>query len=165
MAPFSLFLSLYRSNAQFLFVGCGQQPEIEQWGLGGVLHRIVRWAEVPPRVTEAMVERFREERLRTVPPDRRDLAEGMLEGLVFPEVLPFYRRILLDAGDNICVERYRTDWEDEGRWWVFDPTGRWLGEPQVPPDIDIREVGIDYLIGVQTDEYDVEEVVVLDLFR
>ncbi len=165
MAPFSLFLPLYRSNAQFLFVGSGQQPEIEQWGLGGALHRLVRWAEVPKRVTEAMVARFREERLRSIPADRHDLAEEMLEGLVFPEVLPVYRRILVDADDNIWVERYRTDWEDEGYWWVFDPTGRWLGTPQVPPDIDIREVGIDCLIGVRVDENDVEEVVVLDLLR
>lgn len=163
--PFTSFLPPYRSNGRFVFVGSGRQPEIEQWSPEGALHRIVRWSEEPRRVTDAMVGRLHEEQLNGAPPEARDMARQVLEEMVLPEALPVYRRLLVDADDNIWVEQYRTDWEEERRWWVFDSTGRWLGEPQVPTDIDLREVGTDYLIGVRTGENDVEELVVLHLLR
>ncbi len=89
----------------------------------------------------------------------------MLDGLIFPDFIPAYRSLLVDTEDHLWVEQYRTGWEQERRWWVFDPAGRWLGEPTVPTDLDIREVGPDYILGVRRDAGDVEQVVMYELIR
>jgi hypothetical protein len=93
------------------------------------------------------------------------MEESRLKGMICPEQISAYQSLLVDTEDHLWVEQYRTPWEDQRRWWVFDPTGRWLGEPPVPTDLDIREVGRDYVLGVRRDDTDVEQVVMYALRR
>ncbi|HUG39863.1 MAG TPA: hypothetical protein VMM12_05235 [Longimicrobiales bacterium] len=41
---------------------------------------------------------------------------------------------------------------------MFDQTGRWLGVVDLPPDLDVLEIGEDYLIARTTNHLDVELV-------
>jgi len=41
---------------------------------------------------------------------------------------------------------------------VFDPEGRWLGVVETPAGFTMEEVGRDWVLGVSTDELDVQYV-------
>ena len=128
--------------------------------------RVVRWSEAQRAVDSDVIEQFRTWRLTLLDdPDYRQRTLAMLEGLEFPELIPVYQSSRVDLEGHLWVERYRTRWEEDRRWWVFDPDGRWLGEPPVPTDIDVKEVGSDYLLGVRRDDLDVESVVMYRLDR
>jgi hypothetical protein len=47
---------------------------------------------------------------------------------------------------------------------INDPDGRFLGAVPVPP-IRILQIGDDFIAGVASDDFDVETVVVLPLFK
>ena len=166
VAPFAVFSPPNASDGSAVYLGAGTQLQVEKRGADGELLRIIRWAGEPRPVTSDVIARYRSEQLEQADtPEFRQSVESMLEGLVFPEHIPVYQSLLVDTEDHLWVERYRTTWEDERRWWVFDPSGRWMGEAPVPTDLDIREVGSDYVLGVRRDESNVERVVVYGLSR
>ena len=76
-----------------------------------------------------------------------------------------YRRLLLDAERNLWAERYRTPWEANPTWFVFDEQGVWLGEVATPPGLHVFEIGSDYVLGRYRDEFDVQSVVMIPLDR
>ena len=41
---------------------------------------------------------------------------------------------------------------------VFSPDGHLLGQVEVPAGLQVHEIGDDYLLGVQRDEFDVPYV-------
>lgn len=51
------------------------------------------------------------------------------------------------------------------RWTVFDPEGRQLGTPQLPPRFRFTDVGADYVLGVAQDDLDVQQVQMYRLDR
>jgi hypothetical protein len=50
-------------------------------------------------------------------------------------------------------------------WLVFDPSGVWMGTVELPPNLDLFEVGEDYVLGRSRDEMDVETIRLLRLLR
>lgn len=83
------------------------------------------------------------------------------------ETMPAFRSIVVDSEDNLWVE----EWEDvglgQGRFSVFRADGAWLGHVGIPEGLPVlrgyyahqlMEIGSDYLLGVWTDEYGVEQV-------
>ena len=51
------------------------------------------------------------------------------------------------------------------RWTVFDPRGRMLGTIETPGSGRVTEIGEDYLLGIWTDELDVEQVRMYRLYK
>ena len=52
-----------------------------------------------------------------------------------------------------------------GEWDIFDATGRWTGTVELPARFRPTEVGPDYLLGVMTDDLDIQSVQLLHLNR
>lgn len=70
-----------------------------------------------------------------------------------------YSALVLDTRANLWVEHFRLpDAVEPAEWSVFDQTGRWLGVVDLPPDLDVLEIGEDYLIARTTNHLDVELV-------
>jgi hypothetical protein len=96
--------------------------------------------------------------------DVRERQRGTFwEQIPLPEVLPFYERFRVDDDGNLWVLDYRLERDDPYVWSVFDPDGRWLGEVETPPGGRVTHVGSDFVLGVWTDELDVQQVRLYDL--
>lgn len=129
------------------FYGSSDTYEIEVRKLDGSLLSIIR----------------REVEERRMPPDFaarvRERQQGTFwEQIPLPEVLPFYERFKVDTEGNLWVLDYRLERDDPQVWSVFDAGGRWLGEVETPPGGRVTRFGADSVLGVWTDELDVEQV-------
>jgi hypothetical protein len=72
-----------------------------------------------------------------------------------------------DAQGHLWVEEFKPPGEEIPGviWTVFDPEGRALGFVETPAELEIYEVGEDYILGRTRDELDVEYIQVWPLDR
>lgn len=142
-----------------LFVGGGMTPEVERRALDGSLEAIYRWSPVRLRTADVW-QRFKRETLGHMRDDeqRRRDALYFQKDLPLSDYVPVYQSFLLDDARNLWVERYRVPWDTIPRWDVFDSSGRWLGDVQMPPRFDVFRIGEDYVLGRHRDAVGSERV-------
>jgi len=164
--PLVLLVPPIASDGTSLYLGTGKDFQVGRRSLDGSLARIIRWAAEPRPISQEVISRYRSDYVegRTDPNDRRR-AESLMQEMPFPEILPTYQGLLVDALDYLWVEQFRAPWEEQPVWWVFDPTGKWLGELRLPMGFRILEVGSDYILGHRRDENGVEYVSLYALTR
>ena len=127
----------------YMTLGENQGPEILQYGTGGHLSRIIRLAEPP-----------------AAPPTRQEIHRliELYGELTLPEIKPVFSRLLVDDEGWLWAELYRSEDTAPVRWLVFDPNGEGVGSVDLPPDLDVRQIGRDFVLGVWEDELRVEYV-------
>ena len=162
--PFSVGLPSYASG-DHVYAGEGTEATVERWTSDGVLSDLIRWPIPERRVSDEDKSRFRQ--ANSTAPRYYDPAAWAryLRETPFPERMPLYRRLLVDAQRNLWAERYGPFREEESSWYVFDEQGVWLGEVATPTGLYIFEIGTDYVLGVRRDELDVPFVVMIPLDR
>ncbi|HET7275119.1 MAG TPA: hypothetical protein VFI91_08045, partial [Longimicrobiaceae bacterium] len=75
------------------------------------------------------------------------------EGLEYPELLPAYANLLVDADDNLWIQEYPDPSNDRAlRWWIYSPDGALLTQVVTPPGFEAFDIGSDYILGVHHDE-------------
>jgi hypothetical protein len=154
------------AGARSLILGEGTRAEMEVRETDGTLARLIRWDPPLRPVTAEVIDRYRRHLADPLDdPAAERQVELWVDKVPFPETMPVYQSVMVDALGNAWVEQYRPPWEDQARWWVFDREGRWLGEPPVPAGVRIEEIGPDYVLGVRRDDLGVERVVLFALTR
>ena len=110
-----------------------------------------------------------EQQIEILDPPREERAEMRRSAgeLSYAETMPAFRGIAVDSEDDLWVEEWKGVGLDQGRFLVFRPDGAWLGYVDIPeglpesrgyPHEQVIEIGSDYLLGVWTGDYGVEEV-------
>ncbi|MEX0893035.1 MAG: hypothetical protein WEB88_12780 [Gemmatimonadota bacterium] len=127
--------------------------ELRQFDPDGRLTAIFR-VEAPPRYTpdealELYVERYGEHAA-----SQKEAYELM--GL--PEVVPAFQALLVDRLGWIWAELFRVDDGQPSAWLVFDERGRARGVVELPKELEVHEIGEDYVLGRWRDELGVEYV-------
>jgi hypothetical protein len=138
------------------YYGSGDRYEIEVRTEDGTLARLLR-RPVPNRSVTPDLIAARERRVRERRTERGVTAPTPFDDIPYPEDMPPYEDLRLDAADNLWVAYYRLD-EEPVRWAVFDPDGRWLGDVETPPGGRIWDIGDDYALGMWRDELDVQQI-------
>ena len=75
-----------------------------------------------------------------------------------PEMMPVFSRLLVDEVGWLWAELYRYDVRAPVRWLVFGADGEGLGSVDMAPDLEVREIGRDFVLGVWRDQLDVKYV-------
>jgi len=75
-----------------------------------------------------------------------------------PTRVPAFDRVLVDANALLWARVYQIDPRVEQTWIVFEDSGRPLGSVRIPGGVDVRWIGARAVLGVVTDEFDVEYV-------
>jgi len=152
-----------------VYVAPTDEFSIQVFDRGGILRRIIRRNEAPRRVTRSDFHQWVEQQLELRDPPRDDIGEMRRTAgeLSVAETMPAFRWIAVDSEDNLWVEEWKGVGLDQGRFSVFDPDGAWLGYVDIPDglpelriayDMQLMEIGSDYLLGVWIDEFGVEQV-------
>lgn len=143
-----------------IYSGTANGFQYSVFGLEGQLRRVVRWPGELEPVTEEDRAAFLNSWLETASSDeerrriRRQAAEQPAR-----DTMPAYSDLQLDRSQHVWVERFQPSWDrGPAEWWVFDTSGRWLTTVEIPGRFDVTEIGSDYVLGVWTNEMDVESV-------
>ncbi len=142
-------------HGQDWYYGAMDRYEIEKFS-GGRLTRVIRGMAEPRMVTseerDAWAE-WAEERWARLPPEV--LAWRL--AMPFPETLPAHDDIVADSEGNLWVARYALPGEAQ-TWDVYGPEGRLIARVATPAGGTVMEIGPDYVLGVWSDEVEVEQV-------
>jgi hypothetical protein len=161
-----------------LYFARGDRFEIGRYDSRGRLIEIIRRAHEPRPVTEELREQFRQWYLdrMSASPEANDAAleriRLQLQDARFADYVPPISAILLDDQGHLWVEEFRwftsnDPFPDTGptQWSVFDRSGIWLGNVEVPPGFILRKVTNDRALGFVADDFDAMEVFVYELGR
>ncbi|MGD2069732.1 MAG: hypothetical protein PVI57_13745 [Gemmatimonadota bacterium] len=146
-------------------VGSQETFEVRELAPDGAVLRVLRLPSRDVGLDPADARRLLDERVEAAPPERRATLRRSLGAIPFPESRPAYGGLLADREGNLWVSEWAPFPRVPGRWTVFGPDGRWLGEVEMPPGFQPTDIGDDWLVGVQRDEMDVEYVLVFPLVK
>lgn len=155
-----------RASAGEVYVRDPENYEIRVYGSSGELDRVHRLTGARRPVASGDVERYREQLKTDIESPR--VLERVLEGLddrPVADSFPSLEEHFIDERGDIWVTEYSPPWEDENTTAVFAADGPWLGTIVFPADFRPLEIGADYILGVHTDELDVQRLVRYDLER
>ncbi|MCY3547346.1 MAG: hypothetical protein F4Z31_13170 [Gemmatimonadetes bacterium] len=174
-----------RSQGQYAF---GNMPEYgaaadrvavidtEAWSVrvlspaDGTIERIVRRDVAPREATDALFEEHLAGILAmfsSAPPEEVDRIRQMWRDFPRAPVLPVLRSIHVDATGHLWLQPYYVAGAEPPPFEIHAPDGTWLGSVSVPPGLvrafiqyqaPYMEIGEDYILGVWTDELDVQYV-------
>ena len=147
----------------YLTLGEDQGPEILQHDSSG-LRRVIRLAEADlapsPRDLRELVE-FGFAPYEMADTTRERLVEYRLRLYrqnLRAKIIPVFSRLMVDEAGLLWAKLYRWQVRAPVRWLVFAPNGEGLGSVDMPPDLDVRQIGGDFVLGVWEDELGVEYV-------
>ena len=169
--PFSPMTAV-AAGSTTVFVSNTADFWIQEFDLdGGPLRRFGRafepeavTAEDWTRLREAQESRIRESLERSGNPEQVSLdnelrlIDQFYRDMPRPAVKPAHaRQLILDSGGHLWV-RENPRLGEGPAWSVFAPDGRFLGTVIGDERLRVTEIGIDYVLGVWTDELGVESV-------
>lgn len=157
--PFALDPA-YAVGDTLFYYGSSEAFVIRVYSWAGRLTRLIRRIEPDRKLTREDVIKHNAERLAQAPPEQRATYDKFFAAEPWPDRIPAHRRFVLDVEGFLWVQLYPLPRADQtNEWSVFDPTGVWLGDVTVPPDITIFEIGSDYIMASRRDELGVERLV------
>lgn len=163
--PFGLMrtTSVYGNS---VFTADGATPEIRVFDETGKLRRLIRYDHPVRPVTSADEAAYRDLFLGPIPAGvYRERAERALGNQAFPAAMPVFQSIMHDRAGNLWIEEYRAEPSEPARWTVLDPEGQWLGSVATPTGFRVTDIGEDYVLGIERDEFDVEVVRMYTLLK
>ncbi len=153
------------AGPEHLYAGTTDEFQITQMSPAGAHERIIRMAHEPYTVTEDDLERYWENRSLTfsdAPADMRAMLERQAqeerERLPHRPTLPAYAGLHVDAEGHLWVRNTQPPGEQASVWSVFAPDGRWTAAAETPHRFRVTDIGSDWVLGVATDELDVQHV-------
>ena len=157
-------------SADGLWASAGLRPELQKISWDGSVERIVRFPDAATPLSA-------EEREQIIAWQRDRLASAQVDApdpAVLPE-LPAFSRMIGDRAGHVWVQevsddREPADWEfgaprGSAVWRVLSPEGQWLGSIRMPDGFQPHAIGTDWVLGVWTDDFDVEFVQLYELSR
>ncbi len=141
-----------------MVVGPNDTYELRAYAGDGSLRRIVRLDRVPKAVAEADRRAWLEERESTGR-GRGDADVPMASHL------PMFDRVIGDEGGHLWVRDYDMAGDGPVPWTVFDSLGRRVARSEMPDNLEVWEIGEDYVVASRADELGIHSVVVLTLHR
>jgi hypothetical protein len=146
-------------NGDRAVLGGNESYELAVYTPDGVLERLIRRRGAPRPVTDDALESLLKTRLDAVSdPARRQTMERSYREIPHPSTMPSYEAVLLDDGGNLWVREFQPPPAASPAWTVFDPDGRMLGAVSLPDRFKPTQIGIDFVLGVWSDDLDVQHV-------
>jgi hypothetical protein len=145
-------------GAQEIYIGTGESFEVRVHGLDGKLRRIVRGPAVDLTIRPEHLEQYRKDQIANARPANRPALERSIRDMPMPRQFPAFTALQLDPTGNLWARRFLRPGETQLLWAVFSPQGVFLGDVRVAHDLTVLEIGDDYLLGVNRDEFGIERV-------
>jgi len=156
--PFGVEASFAVSEGSFFF-GSGDKYEIEVFDPTGRLSMIIRWGRDRVPVTSEDLDallRLRESAAETS--EEASVIRRELEAVPAGDLFPSYLGFEIDRSGFLWVRDYPRPSVTDQVYHIFDPLGKMSGTLALPVGIEILEIGVDHLLDLYRDEFDVEYI-------
>jgi hypothetical protein len=162
-SPFAPRGSMVPSTVGWIQSG-GEQFEWQAWTLEGVLSRIIRVQRPVRPVTDAQRTRHMDSLLAEASPEDRDGERTVLEWAEWSTTMPAYDALLRDSEGMTWARIYPYD-ATMATWDVFDRTGQLVATASTPSTLEVKQIGVDWLLGQGKGEMDEPLVLMYRLTR
>ena len=139
--------------------------ELRAYRSDGTLVRIIRRDHELRSPARAELDAVLAQRYADLPEGRRTRLLAETAEMPLVDFFPAFEALESDPLGYLWVQEYRLPDQDGNLWTVFDAEGRVQGFMETPPDLDVFEIGEDYVLGVTADALDVERVQIWPLDR
>lgn len=149
------------------YVADNERYEIRIYSMTGRLIQIIRKETIPVPLEAPRVQAYEDSVIATMgerarPQMRTVFATMPPPPSTYPAFAPAIR---LDGDLNLWVKESGHPSDLRSPWGVFSPAGEFLGLVEMPPTIEVLEIGSDYVLGLHRDEVGVEYVQSFRLHR
>ena len=134
---------------ELVVLGNTGRYELRAFNVDGSLVRIIRRDHVLRPTTENDVKSHIDRVIAGDPWGARSGLRQRLESVPVADHLPAFARVLSDPAGHLWVQEYQAPREEPAspRWTVFDRKGGVLGFIETPAELNIFEIGEDYILG------------------
>jgi hypothetical protein len=152
-------------HSDLVYVGTAEGLEIQIHSPDGDLKQLVRGPEYRRAIAQEDIERHVAPVLDGIDDvTARAWMEKLLSEMEYPEYWPPYSELLVDPSGNAWVAYYpEVVRQPPSRWMVFSSSGQWLGDVDLPERMTVLDITPELIIGVWTDDFDVEYIRVYEL--
>ena len=152
---------------ELVALGRTETYEIRAYRSDGTVARIVRRDNVAPAPTQVDLDAGLRDYIASRPEGSRERLREVAPNVPMVETFPAFGPIRGDALGHLWVAEFKRPGDDSAltTWTVFDQEGVALGFVETPAQLDVYEIGADYVLGKTTDEFDVEYMQVWALER
>ena len=130
-----------------VYIGAADRPEIVAVSLGSLATDTLVLPLNSEPLTQVDIDAEKAIRLAAAPTDRHAGIESQFATHPFPEMLPPYAALLVDADDLLWVQEYPRASAPMVRWWVISKEGRVIAHALLPTYLQVFEIGPDYVLG------------------
>ncbi len=149
-------LATFRSGFYF---GSADSYEIACYAQDGTLEKLVRRSTALREVTDVDVAGYVEGELAEIEDDdERRRRQQAFDEMPTPEFMPAYADLEVDELGNLWVKEFEPSKNAPSQWTVFDPGGQMLGSVSLAENFEVTQIGVNFVLGVWRDEFDVEHV-------
>jgi hypothetical protein len=142
-----------------VYLGDTERYEISGYSPGGMLEWILRRSGAPRKVTGADIQAYKEvDRRRLVDARFRQQMERLLAEMPYPGEMPAFGDLKTDVLGDVWVSEYKAPGADSLRWTVYDPEAKPVARVSLPAELQVTQIGVDFVLGLWRDEVDVEHV-------
>ncbi|HSA57484.1 MAG TPA: hypothetical protein VLE53_17360 [Gemmatimonadaceae bacterium] len=130
-----------------IYIGTADRYEIFVFDLEGNAVDTIKKPTASLETARADIENAREKELASRDESWRSSIERDYAAMPFPRTVPAYRDLVVDSDDNLWVQDFPRTRSPQVRWTVFAPSGTMLAEVALPVDLEVYEIGRDYVLG------------------
>lgn len=146
-------------------VGANDTYEISVFESDGSLVIQIRDNRPTEQVSTNDVDAWRTGQIDRMPEPMRAQMARLVNEIPVRETYPAFSAIVVDTEGAVWVEDYRRPAAGSARWTVFSPDGALVAQVTTPLELEVYEIGPDYVLGLWRDADDVEHVRMYELLR
>lgn len=144
-------------NGNKAWVTDGVTFQIGGYDHDGRLTHIMRIDEARPPVTSQHKDR-QLDIIAAGSSESRQRWQQAYSNVPIPDSMPAFEALLVDDVGMIWASRYHWDPTGPRHWTVFNEEGRAMGSVTTPPQLEIHQIGFDFILGVSRDSLGVERI-------
>jgi hypothetical protein len=142
------------------YVADNQKYEIRAFSMSGRLVQIIRMEMVPIPLEASQIRAFEDSVIAAVEEMARPQMRTVLAAMPSPPPTypAFAPGIRVDSDLNVWIKESSPPGDRRSPWSVFSAAGVFLGLVEMPPGLEVLQIGADYVLGLHRDELGVEYV-------
>lgn len=148
-----------------IVISTGEAYEYRMYDLQGGLLRVVRMPGQARTIHQDDINAQAKKEAERYPPELFDSYYEENRKIEMPDRFPAYSQLLLDADNNVWLRHHSRPMDTVQRWDVCDADGVFLGSVELNSDIEIVQIGTDFVLGHHTNEAGAPQVVMWGLAR